>query len=76
LFDQPRLNAKHVGWMVLISEFDFKIKPIKGKENSIADAVSQSVQTIHIVEVSVGEFHIQWKIKTLLQEDEFFNQIK
>jgi hypothetical protein len=31
LFDQPQLNARHVGWMVVISEFDFEIKHIKWK---------------------------------------------
>jgi hypothetical protein len=45
LFDQPRLNARQARWMVLISEFDFEIKHIKGKENKVADALNQSVQT-------------------------------
>jgi hypothetical protein len=31
LFDQPRLNARQARWMALLSEFDFKIKHIKGK---------------------------------------------
>jgi hypothetical protein len=35
LFDQPRLNARQARWMALISEFDFEIKHIKGKENKV-----------------------------------------
>jgi hypothetical protein len=31
LFDQLRLNDRHVIWMTLINEFDFEIKHIKGK---------------------------------------------
>jgi hypothetical protein len=76
LFDQPRLNARQARWMVLISEFDFEIKHIKGKENKVVDALSQSVQTIHLATTSVGESDIKQRIKTLLQEDEFFNQVK
>jgi hypothetical protein len=76
LFDQPRLNARQARWMALISEFDFEIKHIKGKENKVEDALSQSVQTIHLATTSVGESDIKQRIKTLLQEDEFFNQVK
>jgi hypothetical protein len=74
LFDQPRLNARHARWMALINEFDFEIKHIKGKENKVADALSQSVQAIHLATTSVGESDIQQRIKTLSQGDEFFNQ--
>jgi hypothetical protein len=76
LFDQPRLNVRHARWMVLINEFDFKIKHIKEKENKVVDVLSRSVQTIHLVATSVGESHIQQRIKTLLTEDNFFNQVK
>ena len=31
LFDQPKINARQVGWMDLLSEFDFEIKHIKEK---------------------------------------------
>ena len=52
LFDQPKLNAKQARWMALLSEFDFEIKHIKGKENSVADALSRSMRTIHLAVVS------------------------
>ena len=32
LFDQPKINARQARWMALLSEFDFEIKHIKGKE--------------------------------------------
>jgi hypothetical protein len=76
LFDQPRLNARHARWMALIIEFYFEIKHIKGKENKVADALSQSVQTIHSAVASVGESDIQQRIKTLSQKEEFVNDVK
>jgi len=33
LFDQPNLNDKQAQWLATISEFDFEIRYIKGKEN-------------------------------------------
>jgi hypothetical protein len=62
--------------MALISEFDFEIKHIKGKENRVVDALSRSVQTIHLATTSVGESDIKQRIRILLQEDEFFNQVR
>jgi hypothetical protein len=47
LFDQSKLNARQARWMDLLSEFDFEIKHIKGKENRLVDALSRSVKIIH-----------------------------
>jgi hypothetical protein len=76
LFDQPKLNARQARWMALISEFDFEIKHIKGKENKVVDMLSRSVQEIHLATTSGGESNIQQRIKTLLSEDEFFNLVR
>jgi hypothetical protein len=40
MFDQPKLNAIQARWMALLSEFDFEINHIKGKENRVVDALS------------------------------------
>ena len=39
LFDQQNLNAIQARWLSFSSEYAFKIKNIKGKENKIADAL-------------------------------------
>jgi hypothetical protein len=62
--------------MELISEFDFKIKHIKGKERKVANVLSRSVQAIHLTTTSGGESNFQQRIKTLLSEDEFFNLVR
>jgi hypothetical protein len=38
--------------MALLSEFDFEIKHIKGKENKVDDALSISMKKIHLTVVS------------------------
>jgi hypothetical protein len=55
LFDQPKLNARQARWMALLSEFDFEIKHIKGKENRVVDALSRSIKMIHLAAVSTCE---------------------
>jgi hypothetical protein len=58
LFDQPRLNARHDRCMALISEVDFEIKHIKGKESKVVNTLSQSIHTIHLAAASVGDSNI------------------
>lgn len=43
LFDQPNLNSMKSRWLATLSEFKFEIKYIKGKENSVAYALSRRV---------------------------------
>ena len=43
LFDQLNLNARKARWLATISQFDFKIRYVKGKENRVADSLSRWV---------------------------------
>ena len=40
LFDQQNLNARQARWFPFLSEYEFEIKHIKGKENKVLDALS------------------------------------
>jgi hypothetical protein len=42
MFDQPKLNSRQARWMALLSDFDFEIKHIKGKENRVVDALAKA----------------------------------
>jgi hypothetical protein len=59
LFDQPKLNARQARWMALLSEFDFEIKHVKGKENKVVDDLSRSMKTIHLAAVSTYEMNVK-----------------
>jgi hypothetical protein len=63
LFDQPKLNARQARWIALLSEFDFEIKHIKGKENRVADALSRSMKTIHLAAVSTCETDVKNRVR-------------
>ena len=49
--------------MALLSEFDFEIKHIKGKENKVADALSRNMKTIHLAAVSTCETDVKERIR-------------
>jgi hypothetical protein len=63
LFDQPKLNARQARWMALLSEFDFEIKHVKGKENKVADALSRSMTIIHLAVVSTCEMNVKERVR-------------
>ena len=41
LFDQQNLNSRQARWMSFLSEYDFEIKHIKGKEKKVAYTLSR-----------------------------------
>ena len=75
LFDQPKLNARQARWMTLLSEFDFEIKHIKGKENRVADALSRSMKTIHLVVVSTCETDVKNRVRNSQDIDPFVQTV-
>ena len=63
LFDQPKINARQARWMALLSEFDFEIKHIKGKENRVVNALSRSMKLVHLVVVRTIESDIKERVR-------------
>jgi hypothetical protein len=53
LFDQPNLNARQRRWLEFLSEYDFDIKHIKGKENKVANALRRRVHELHDTSISM-----------------------
>jgi hypothetical protein len=73
LFDQQKLNVRQARWMDLLSEFDFEIKNINGKENRVVDSLSRSMKVVHLSVVSASESDIKERAKTAQQTYAFFN---
>ena len=44
MLDQPNLNARQARWLDFLSEYDFEIQHIKGKENKVAHALSRNAR--------------------------------
>jgi hypothetical protein len=76
LFDQPKHNSRQASWLALLSEFDFEIKHIKGKENIVVDSLSRSMKLIHLVAKNTYESYIKERVKSAHATDEFFKTVK
>jgi hypothetical protein len=61
LFDQPTLNARKNRWLEFLSEYDFDIKHIKGKENKLVDACSRRVHQLHATNISMYQSDLKKK---------------
>jgi hypothetical protein len=55
LFEQSNLNSSQTIWLEFLSEYEFDIKHMKGKENKIVDALSRRVHLMHATTVSMHQ---------------------
>jgi hypothetical protein len=76
LFGQPTLNARQTRWLEFISEHDFEIEHIKGKENQVADAPRKRTHDMHIVAIFMYMIDLKYKIIEATNSDQQYLQIK
>ena len=74
LFDQQNLNTRQARWFSFISEYDFEIKHIKGKENKVADALSH--HTIFLFPSSNYESDLENQMLTTRNSDKEYQLLK
>jgi hypothetical protein len=76
LFGQPTLNSKKTTWLELLSEHDFEIKHIKGKENEVDDALSERAHEKHIATINMYMTDLKDKIIATTNLDQQYLKIK
>jgi hypothetical protein len=62
LFEQPTLNARQTRWLEFLSEYNFDIKHIKGKENKVVDALNKRVHKMHATTISMYKTYLKDRI--------------
>ena len=75
LFKQPYLNARQAIWLAFFSEYHFKLKHIKGKENKIVDALNQWTHMIYEVTLSQTDSDLHKRIRAANRVDRFYVEI-
>jgi hypothetical protein len=76
LFEQPTLNDRKTTWLEFLSEYDFDIKHIKGKENKFVDALSRRVHIMHATTVSMHQSDLESKILDVFVTDQHYLQVR
>jgi hypothetical protein len=69
LFDQRALIARKSRWLEFLSEYDFDIKHIKGKENKVDDALSKRVHELHATLISMYQSDLKDRILETTKSD-------
>jgi hypothetical protein len=75
LFNQSDLNAKQARWLAILSEFNFELRHIKGKENKVADALSRRIHGLFEMNVSRAESDLEESIRMTGIDDENYTKI-
>lgn len=68
-FDHLSLNAPQDRWIEFLSEFDFKIKHLRGKENFVADALRTKVHCVYEIQMSQVNSNIPDIVKEISNRD-------
>ena len=72
LFTQRDLNARQRRWSEFMSEYDFGILYIKGKENVVADALSRRPRIFSLVPLKVN---LRERVLEHLQGDSWYLKV-
>jgi hypothetical protein len=59
-----------------LSEYDFDIKHIKGKENKVVDALNRRIHAMHATTISMCKSDLKNRILEALISDEHYLQVK
>jgi hypothetical protein len=76
LFGQPKLNVGKTRWLEFMSEYDFEIKHIKGKENQVVDALSKRGHENHIAAINIYMTCLKDKIIAVANSYQQYVKIK
>jgi hypothetical protein len=70
------LNTSQTRWLEFLSEYDFDIKHIKGKENKVVDALSRRVHIMHATAFNMHQSDLKRRILDGLVTDQHYLQVK
>jgi hypothetical protein len=75
MFNQLDLNARQERWLAFLSEFDFEVRHIKGKENKVADDLSHKIHGLFEINISRKESDLEQRIRTTGVNDENYTKM-
>jgi hypothetical protein len=76
LFGQPTQNSRKIMWLEFLSEYDFDINHIKGKENKVADALNIRLHEMHTTTINMYRSDLKYKILEDAKSDLPYMEIK
>ena len=59
LLDQPNLNVRQARWLAFLSEYNFEIQDIKGKENKVIDDLTRNARLNFVSAISTYKIDLE-----------------
>lgn len=72
MFSQPTLNAKQTSWLKFLSEFDFEVRHVKGKENIFIVSLKRK---FHVEAISIFQSDLRTRYFDVASRDEKYLHI-
>ena len=76
MLDQRNLNARQARWLSFLSEYDFEIQHIKGKENEVVDALSRNARLNFMATISTYKTYLEDQLKEAVKLDENYRKLQ
>ena len=76
LLDQPNLNARQARWLAFLSEYDFEIQHIKGKENKVVDALSRNAKLNFTAVIGTYTTDLEEQLEAGIEQDENYQKLQ
>jgi hypothetical protein len=76
LFEQPTLNVRQTRWLEFLSEYEFDINNIKGKENKVVYALNKKVHIMHATTISMYSSYLKRRNLYASITDQHYLQVK
>ena len=70
------MNARQARWLAFLSEYDFEIQHIKGKENKVADELSRNARQNFVVAISTYTIDLDEQLKAGIEQDENYQNLQ
>ena len=74
LLDQPNLNARQARWLAFLSEYDFEIQHIKGKENKAIDVLIRNARLNFVAAISSYKIDLEEQLEEGVRLDEKYQK--
>ena len=74
LLDQPNLNTRQASWLAFLSEYDFEIQHIKGKENKVIDALSRNARLNFVAVINTYKIDLEEQLEEGVKLDENYQK--
>ena len=76
MLDQPNLNGRKSKWIAFLSEYDFEIQHIKGKENKVVDDLSRNARLNFIAAINTYKIDLEEQLGEGVKFDENYQKLQ